>query len=155
MKKTKVDWKRELIKAEGELIEANTIAKGLRAEIEECQGCRRRHALVIDEKNDKIKSLEKELAESLQQRSAGLGNSLELAKTQKLLEIVNLITAGKANEAIQELLKPMPVVLGLDIRFADDQTRVAARDEMFASLKKSLIKSIDGATMSESSGEGQ
>lgn len=57
--------------------------------------------------------------------------ALERQKLQKILKIVGFITSGKSNEAIQELLEPMPVVIGLDIRFADDATRKAAEKETY------------------------
>jgi hypothetical protein len=61
------------------------------------------------------------------------------------LEIVGHITAGRGNEAIQKLLEPMPVVIGLDIHFADDKTRIASENETFEKLKDFIIQAVKGA----------
>lgn len=69
------------------------------------------------------KNLREEWIKAQQEKSSGMANGLELAKLKKQLEIVRLISAGEGSKAIIELLQPMPVVIGLDIRFADDKTR--------------------------------
>ena len=105
----------------------------------------------ISEARTKITELEKTVErlkadriKAEQEKTKGIGYALEREKQTKILRIIGHITAGRGNEAIQDLLEPMPVVISLDIRYADDKIRTDAEEETFARLKGSLIKAIEG-----------
>lgn len=87
------------------------------------------------------------LIDAEREKGSHIGERLEHQKQEKLLRIIGHITGGRGNEAIQELLEPMPVVLSLDIRYGDDKTRVAAEEEQLGQMKATLIKAIEGATI--------
>ena len=80
--------------------------------------------------------------ESERAKGSAMADALTRQTLEKKLRIIGNITAGKSNEAIQELLEPMPVVIGLDIRFADDKSRIAAEDEQLEKVKQLVSQAV-------------
>jgi len=95
--------------------------------------------------NEKSKHWFDEYMKAQQEKGKAMGNAFEAGKQKKILAIIDHITAGRPNEAIQELLQPLPVVIGLDIRFSEDTDRIAYENDIFNKLKKNLILTIEGA----------
>jgi len=88
----------------------------------------------------------KQWVESEQSKGARMADSLERATLEKKIRIIDRITAGRGNEAIQELLQKMPVVIGLDIRF-DEQSRIQAENEALERFKQTIIAAVQSAQM--------
>jgi hypothetical protein len=86
----------------------------------------------------------KEFLKLQSEQGAALGAKFELGKLKKIIKIISHITAGRGNEAIQELLQPIPVVISLDIRY-DDKSRIAAENEQLERLKKIVVDVVSSA----------
>lgn len=103
----------------------------------------------MTQKEKELASQVEKLKAELEQARKGraITEGLDRAKLEKVLLIIGHITANRANEAIQELLKPLPFVFALDIRFADDQTRIKVEEETLERLKKIVIDVVQGARL--------
>src|ERR1700722_13076886 len=89
-------------------------------------------------------NLLKELTEANMKAAGGIADKFKVGQLEKQLSVINHITAGRLSEAIQEILTPMPVLFTMDVRFADDQSRVMAENELLAKLKKIVVDAVDG-----------
>lgn len=98
----------------------------------------------------KARAFEESWKDAMKANSQDIAGKMELGKLEKLLLVVNLITAGKTNEAIQELLKPLPMIFKMDIRFADDKSRIAAAEEQLEQLKELMIANVRTARLAKS-----
>ncbi len=106
----------------------------------------------------KLKNLEQELAaakqnnanlqaslvEEMRKASAAIADRFKIQQHEKKLLVIDHITAGRANEAIQEILKPLPVLFRMDVRFADDKTRFAAEEELLKSVVHRITQMLEG-----------
>jgi hypothetical protein len=57
-----------------------------------------------------------------------LANQIELQRVRHKLELAELIVAGKTVEALACLFRPDEIRFGIDVQFADDPTRIRARE---------------------------
>ena len=92
---------------------------------------------------EREENLKEQLMKADIENSKGLADKLKVGQLEKQLSVINHITAGRVNEAVQEILTPMPVLFKMDIRFADDQSRIAAEDELLARLKKVIHAAVE------------
>ena len=88
------------------------------------------------------KELQGHWMEATQQAGKCLAYSSENAQLKKRLLVIDHITAGRVNEAIQEIITPLPMLFTLDVRFADDKTRIAAEDETLAAVVKHVTEKL-------------
>lgn len=116
-----------------ELLDARNSLKDVQAQL-----------TAVDESYTKLSENYQQLMKS---SNEGLAQGMEIGKLQKQLLVIGLITAGKHDEAIQEILKPIPMVFSLDIRFADDASRIKAAEEQLESLKKTVIDMVARAKL--------
>lgn len=119
----------------------------------------------ITELETKVADLEKDLKaqlvltqswsdkwiESERAKGPAMADGIERTKLEKILRIIGYMTSGKVNEAVQELLEPMPVVIGLDIRFADDKSRIASEDEQLEKVKQLVTTAVSGVKIQRES----
>lgn len=61
---------------------------------------------------------------------------------KKQLTIIDHITAGRASEAIQELLDPIICSLSFEVVYADDNTRLAAEEELLQRIIKNVTNHL-------------
>jgi hypothetical protein len=59
---------------------------------------------------------------------------LEKQKLEHQLEVISFMTQGKISEAIQSVLRKDVLLFGIDVRFADDNSRQKAQEEMLGSV---------------------
>lgn len=79
-----------------------------------------------------------------------MGDAFSVARLTKQMAVIEHITAGRHDEAIQEILKPLPILFNVDVQYADDKTRIAAVEEMLEKVKKLACESIAGITIEPS-----
>ena len=82
--------------------------------------------------------------EEAKQRGEAMSSSLKLGQAQKQLRVIGHIAAGRVNEAILEILTPIPILFGVEVAFADDKSRIAVEEELFAALKQQAVEHIEG-----------
>lgn len=92
--------------------------------------------------DESYKGLHENYRQLMKSSNAGLAQGADIEKMQKQLTTISLITQGKHDEAVQQILTPIPMIFSLDIRFADDASAEKARDEQLESLKKLVITAV-------------
>lgn len=95
--------------------------------------------------NETYEDLLKRYDQLMKSSNAGLADGMKIGQLEKKLLVIDHITAGRANEAIQEILKPLPLVFAVDVRFADDKTRIAAEDELLERIKGIVVETVGKA----------
>jgi outer membrane murein-binding lipoprotein Lpp len=81
--------------------------------------------------------------EETQKVSQGLAAKMENDRLEQREKLVALIASNKNLEAIDFLLTAQVMLFKIDVRFADDNSRNKAREEMFDSVKGVLIEQLD------------
>ena len=84
----------------------------------------------------------KAVVEEAQHRGQAMSDSFKVSQLEKQQRVIGYVAAGRVSEAITEILTPLPVLFGIDVRFADDKSRIAAEDELLAGLKKKLSEHL-------------
>jgi len=74
-----------------------------------------------------------------------LENGLKVGQLEKQIRIIGHIAADRKSEAIMEILTPLPISFGIDVKYANDGAREKAENEMLESLKRHLKDSVDHA----------
>ena len=128
------------VKLKDQLAVVNEALGKLSAQYDELAAKYNRSAL----ENEK---LQKQLIDQQIESSKGMADKFKVGQLDKQLRVIDHITAGRTTEAIQEILTPLPVLFTMDVRFADDKTRIAAEDETFERLKKVLQEAVGGITI--------
>lgn len=85
--------------------------------------------------------------ESQRDKGSAIADKIKVEQLEKQLLVINHITAGRVNEAIQEILKPMPVLFSLDVHFADNATKLRAEDELLEKVKAVMTDALKGVKL--------
>lgn len=85
--------------------------------------------------------------ETADKASQGIADSVKVKQQEKQLRIIGHIAADRKAEAITEILTPLPISFAIDVRFADDATKLKAEDEIFERLKSYLQEILAHAKM--------
>lgn len=101
----------------------------------------------VSDKNEETIRLTKLWMESRDAQGRVIGLSTQLETLQKRMLVVEHIAAGRTNEAILEMLRPLPMVFTLDIRM-DDPTRKKAEDAMLEKVKKIVTDQVAAVAIS-------
>jgi hypothetical protein len=106
----------------------------------------------VDELRAKIVQLEKDNdyanqlnLEALEKNGSAMENGLKVGQLEKQIRIIGHIAADRKSEAIMEILTPLPISFGIDVKYANDGAREKAENEMLESLKQHLRDSVDHA----------
>jgi hypothetical protein len=107
---------------------------------------------LVDELRAKIVQLEKDNdyanqlnLEALEKNGSAMENGLKVGQLEKQIRIIGHIAADRKSEAIMEILTPLPISFGIDVKYANDGAREKAENEMLESLKRHLRDSVDHA----------
>ena len=112
-----------------------------KAEVEKLKA---EHEQGIRERTEELELLRKKLIEVEIEKSKGMGDKFKVAQLERQMSVINHITAGRVNEAIQEILTPTTMLFTMDVRFADDTARIASEDETMERLKKLIGEAVAG-----------
>lgn len=84
-----------------------------------------------------------QLAEAYQHKGKAMSLQFDVEKLKKQNLVIGHIAAGRTNEAILEILKPMPVLFTMNVIVADDGSREKAAQEMLDSVKGMVVSHLD------------
>ena len=109
--------------------------------------------LSLQQASAQVKEWSDKWIESERSKGPAMADSMERASLEKKLLVIGHITAGRSNEAITEILTPLPVIIKLDIHFADDKAQMAHEQEMLNKVKKTIAQAVDSVQFAPTQGE--
>jgi transcription elongation GreA/GreB family factor len=72
---------------------------------------------------------------------------LDAARQERQLEVIQLITEGKKEEAIASVLRKDVMLFGMEVRFANDESLEKARQEWYEKGKADCMAAISKCTL--------
>ncbi len=109
----------------------------------------------LAEVKEEIALLDLELTAERERSSQGMAARADNLTHKKRLEVIGHITAGRVNEAIQAILEPIPMIFQMDVRFADDKSRIAAEEQMLEQVVARVVKHVEGLRLKRDKEDGK